>query len=277
MNFSDRIAAWAQHEASVKALWLIGSQVRRADDRVWQADAQSDWDFQIVASDPEMFATPGWTKVLGVPLRTYAVRRAAIGGLPKVAALFAGADADFVVLPAGRLRLARWAVAFGFHRRSLTLRRMLQDLAVVIRPGWRMLKGAEIWQPFCERVVAEVPDPRLGDQEVRNLAEGFVCDAVWTLHKIDRGEWLAAQRMLHRSLAETNLRLLHELRLRHGERSFPEGRRAERILPPAEMARIAVKASPDAESLRAAVEKSAATCRELVRALVGESWHWPEE
>jgi hypothetical protein len=33
-------------------------------------------------------------------------------------------------------------------------------LAVVIRPGWRFLKGGREWDAFYRRVVAEVDDPR---------------------------------------------------------------------------------------------------------------------
>ncbi|ACB75691.1 hypothetical protein [Opitutus terrae] len=276
MNLAEQMTRWAERQRSVNALWLIGSQVRATRDVVERADAQSDWDFQIVTSLPERFATAAWTSELGLRVVNYAVRRAAISGLPKVAVRFATAEADLVVLPAGRLRFARWAVRLGWHRRSAGLRRSLQDLAVVIRPGWRMLKGGPAWQAFCERVVAEVPDPRLSDAAARNLAEGFVCDAIWVERKIDRGEWLAAQRMLHRSLAETNFQLLHELKLRCGERSFPEARRAERVLPAAERAMIAVAARPEPGDLRAALEMSATTCRALMQALVGATWQWPE-
>lgn len=276
MNLAERIEAWARGEASVEAVVLIGSQARAPEDEVWRPDPQSDWDFQIITSRPELLANAAWTAGLGVTLRTYAVRRAAIGGVPKVAALFEGAEADFVVIPASSLRLARWLVGLGVHRRSERLRRGLQDLAVVVRPGWRFLKGAEAWEPFYRRVVTEIADPRLGDDEIRGLADAFVCDVVWTRRKIERGELIAAQRMLHRSLAETNLRLLHELRLRRGERTFPEGRRAERILPESERARIAVTARLDAAELAAELARCAAACRDLTSALVGAAWRWPE-
>lgn len=276
-TLAEQMTDWADHEPAVQALILIGSQVRATQDTVWRADAQSDWDFQIITSDPERFARPDWARGLELPLRTYAVRRAAISGLPKVAALFAGAEADFVVLPADRMRQARWAVALGLHRRITGLRRSLQDLAVIVRPGWQLLKGAARWQSFLEKVVAEVPDPRLSDAEVRNLAEGFVCDAVWVRRKIDRGEWLAAQRTLHRALAETNFRLLHELKLRRGERSFPEARRAERILSESELALVSIAALPAAAALTPALEQAEATCRALVRALIGDSWRWPDD
>lgn len=276
MTFADRMAAWAENEPSVRALVLIGSQTRAASDQVWKADAQSDWDFQIITSRVDLFEDASWTAALGLKLHTYAVRRAAIGGVPKIAALFAGAEADFVILPLAKLNPWRIAVARSEHHRSPVLQRQLQDLAVVVRPGWRFIKGAKTWEPLYQRAVAEIADPRLDDAAVCGLADGFVCDAVWTARKVERGEWLAAQRMLHRSLAETNFRLLHELKLRRGERTFPEIRRGERVLSRREQQLVTVSAIPDARSLRAALKRSSATCRKLMQALVGDAWSWPE-
>ncbi|MSU25015.1 MAG: hypothetical protein EXS32_14505 [Opitutus sp.] len=209
-----------------------------------------------------------------MPLRTYAVRIARLGAVPKIAVLFAGAEADLVIQPAAKLRLARLAMALGLHRREGAVRRRLQELAVVIRPGWKFLKGAEAWEPFYRRVVAEVPDARLNGAELQALADGFVIDAVWTVRKIERGELLAAQRMIQRELAEVNFRLLHEWRLRRGERSFPEARRIERIAAPAELASVTVHAALAASALRAAVEESSATLRGLMGALEAD-WRWP--
>lgn len=275
MNLGEAVVAWADAQPSVKAVVLIGSQVRAASDQVWRPDPQSDWDFQIFTSDPEMFARPDWAAALGCEIRAYAVRRAAIGGVPKVAAVFAGAEADFVIVPERPWRWARWLMRCGVHRRSPRLRRMLQDLAVVIRPGWRFLKGGETWEPFYQQVLAEIADPRLGDAEARALAEGFVCDALWAQRKLERGELVAAQRMLHRSLAETNFRLLHELRLRRGERSFPEGRRAERVLSREELTMISIDARLSGAELSVALQRSCAVCAELMQALVGDGWRWP--
>jgi hypothetical protein len=274
-NFADIVAAWAQREPSVQALVLIGSQSRRPDDPVWRADAQSDWDFQIITSNPQLFADAAWTRGLaGAEVRAYAVREARLGDVPKIAAVFAGAEADFVILPAARLDQLKQATELGQHSSAGEVRRNLQSVAVVLRPGWRFLKGAETWEPYYRWIVAEVPDPRLDDAAARSLAEGFVCDYVWTLRKLERGELLAAQRMLHRELAETNFRLLHELKLRRNERSFPDARRIERVAGANEVAGVTVAAMPAAASLHAAVVGSGATLRELMSALA-PGWRWP--
>jgi hypothetical protein len=275
MNLAERVAAWSANQPSVEALVLIGSRVRHQNDVIWQPDAQSDWDFQVIASRKDIFRTSAWAKTLGLTLHTYCVRTAMIGGVPKVAALFDGEESDFVILPAGLMNFSRIAVQFGLHRRSYFLRRKLQDLAVIVRPGWRFLKGGQKWDHFYKQIVAGISDPRLDDVAVRNLADSFICDAVWTMRKIARGEFLAAQRMLHRSLAETNLRLLHEIKLRRRERTFPEARRAEKVLSHSELAAITVSTVPDALSLRDGVEKASATCRYFAHQLMGDQYRWP--
>lgn len=271
------MADWAAHEPVVSGLVLIGSRERSSRDRIWRADAESDWDFQIITSKPRLFVDRGWMRhIAGADVRAYAVRSARIGGVPKINVILAGAEVDIVIIPTGVLQRAKAAVARGQHRGEGRWRRVLQDLAIVIRPGWRFLKGERTWGALYRRVVAEVADPRISDGAACRLAEGFVCDYVWTSRKITRGEFLTAQRMLHRELAEMNFRLGHELRLRRGQRSFPEARRIERVASRAELAKVTIEVRPSPTDLRAALEDCAATFREFMRALVGEAWRWPD-
>lgn len=275
-DFGAALTAWAAAEPSVSGLVLIGSRVRAPTDALEFADAHSDWDFHVVTAQPRMFLECRWAApLLGGSLRAYAARSAIIGGVPKVNLVFPGAEADLVVIPEKLLRRVKWRAALGLHRRPGWTQRRMQDIAEVIRPGWRFLQGEARWGPLYRRAVAEVADPHLGDPAVCQLAEGFVCDYVWTLRKLARGEFLTAQRMLHRELAEVNFQLLHELKLRRGERTFTKARRLERIASPAELAGVTVDARCEPAALRAALEQSAATCRELMAALVGAAWRWP--
>jgi hypothetical protein len=152
----------------------------------------------------------------------------------------------------------------------------MQDLAEVIRPGWLFLKGEQRWGAFFRRAVDNVPDPRLSDNGVQELAEGFVCDYIWSIRKVTRGELRTVQRMLFQEMAEVNFKLLHELKQRRGERTFTKARRIERVASPEELALVSVEAPLEAAALREALEKSAAGCRELVRQLVGDKWRWPD-
>jgi hypothetical protein len=270
------LAAWARKQPAISGLTLMGSRVRPDRDVIWRPDRHSDWDFQVITRDPDRFLTRDWTRELNVvELLAYGVRPARIGGVPKVHAVFAGTEADLVILPEETLRPLRREVRAGRHRRPGAVRDRLQELALVIRPGWRFLVGAREWGSMFRQVVAEIPDPRLDDAAARNLAECFWCDLLWVHRKLARGELAAAQRMLHQALAETNLRLLHELRLRRGQRTFPEGRRLERIVPAAERRLVTVDARPTRASLRAAAEAAARHCTTLMQALVGRDWRPP--
>lgn len=272
--FDEVVARWAATQPAIQAMVLIGSHVR-PDGAGNAADEVSDWDFQVITSDPAGFAH---REVLAglVPDRLPAVYslRPTFGGVQRVTALYPGLEVDFVVLAAGKLRLARLATALGEHRRPGPLREGLGGLAVVIRPGYRFLKGGASWDGFYQRVLREVPDPRLADAAILALAEGFVCDVVWSERKLRRGEHLAVQRMLHQSLAETNFRLLHELRLRRGEVSHPEARRIERVAERSQLAAVTLSAKPEPEELAAAIAQTKSTMCDLMQKLV-PSWRWP--
>ena len=276
-DLGSLLGEWAARTPSIEALILIGSRERAASDSVWRADPNSDWDFQIIAKQPKLFLTADWLKSIpGLTVRVYAPRSTRIGTVPKVNILFDGAEADLVIIPARALRLGRLVTRLGLHRKSEKLKRSLQDLAIVIRPGWKFLTGGETWDPFYRKIVAEVSDPRLSNEEAKRLADVFVCDYVWVKRKIDRGELLTAQRTLHRELSDTNFRLLHECRLREGLRSFPEARRIERLVTAPELAQVSVAAAPAQSDLAQELDHSARTCRDLMQRLVASAWTWPE-
>lgn len=275
-TFGERVTAWATRQRDIAALVLIGSRTRETGD-VTEADELSDWDFHVITARPERFLDRAWTAELGLgPALVYGARRGAVGGVTRVTALFPGIESDFVALPARRLQWLRFLVRWGWHRRRPKLRRVLADLAIIARPGHRILHGGANWAEFYRQVVADVSDPRLSDADACRLAERFVCDYVWMRRKIARGELLATQRMLHHSLAEINFQLLHELRLRRGQASFPEARRIERVVDETTLASIRIAAAPERDSLHAASEKAAETCRALMRDLVGDAWRWPD-
>ncbi len=277
LDFGEAMTQWADRDPAISGLVLIGSRERPETDELWRADAHSDWDFQVITSKPKQFENSSWARDLpGFELQAYAVRPAIIGGVPKVNAVFSNAEADFVIIPAVSARLLRLCIALGLHRGEGRARRHVQDLAEVIRPGWRFLKGGERWETLYRIAVGAVPDPHLEDQDVSQLAEGFVCDYVWTLRKITRGELVTAQRMLHLGLAETNLRLFHELKQRRGERTFTKARRIEWVAKKDEIMELCVEAPLESHALHAAVEQSALTCRKLVKALIGDAWRWPD-
>lgn len=267
------VIRWAESDAAVHALVLIGSRAQAGEQGIGAADEFSDWDFQVVTDRPEQFASPAWLAAtgLGVPL-AYVARLGRLGMATKISIVVPGGELDLVLIPVRQLRRAKVLLRLGLASRIAAARQGLSGLALVLRGGHRVVKGEREWGTFFQRVMDEFPAPRLDDQAVRALAEGFVCDYVSTKHKVERGEFLAAQRWLHHQLAEVNFQLLHELRQRRGEPSFPDARRIEFLT--ADAGRCAVNAAPTGASLGAAVEKSAATLRELMAVLV-PAWRWP--
>jgi hypothetical protein len=273
-SVAGRFVAWARREPSITALVLIGSQTRASGAAA--ADRFSDWDFQVATSRPELFAERNWTRSAGLPDPiVQAVRAGRLGRAAKATVIFPGGDLDLVLMPAGRLRLAKWAMQLGLGAR-LARSPALRDLALVLGHGHRVEKGGAGWEDFFRRVASEIPPTRLEDHEVANLAEGFAADYLSTWQKIERGELLAAQRWLHVQLAETNFRLMHELRRRRGAPSYPDARRVETLYEDAAREAVAVSVAPESASLARAVEHSAQSCRDTVTALIGTAWRWPE-
>lgn len=276
-TLGGKFIAWAQREPSIRALVLIGSQSRASDDSA-PADRFSDWDFQVVTSNPALFVERQWTRAAGLPEPiVHAARLGRLKRVGKVTAVFSEGDLDLVLLPAGSLAMAKIAFQLGLGPWLAHRQPALGDLALVLSFGQRVVKGSMGWERFFGRIVSEVPPTHITDNEVVALAEGFAADYLSTWQKIERGELLAAQRWLHVQLAETNFRLMHELKRRRGgaRASYPDARRVEKLYSSAELGAVVVCATPDRASLARAVEHSAQTCRETVAALIGNAWHWP--
>ncbi|HVW20649.1 MAG TPA: hypothetical protein VHC86_05495 [Opitutaceae bacterium] len=277
MSGSDpaaRFALWARPLGNVRAAVLVGSR-QRGTHQSAGADRCSDWDIQLVVRRPEAFRQGGWLSGVGLgPAAAYAVRKPLWAGGFKVGVVLAEAELDLLVMPAGPMRRLRWAAALGWHRRSRRARRALEQLGLLVRQGWRFLKRAG-WVEALYRSVSALPEPRLPDAEIRRIAAGFVCDYVWTIRKIERGELLAAQRMLHLGLAEANFRLHHEARARRGQPSFAEARRAEQVNDSAGLAAIRIDSACAAGPLRRAADQAAAACEARVGELLGRRWALP--
>lgn len=266
------VAAWLQDERAVEAAVLFGSSARAAS----MAGSRSDLDLHVVTTAARRLEQVDWRSVIpGGGFCLQAVRPAT-GGVRKVTALFVSGEIDLVLVPAGRLRLGRLAVRCGLHRRQGGLRAALNEIATCLQSGYRFLKGEKKWGGFYARVVAEMPGVRLGDAQAAGLAEVFLCDLCWVFQKLERGELSAAQHLLHRSLAETNFRLMRELRLRRGQPvlSFGLGRRVEAILSPEELGWVQVDARLQREELGRAAWTAFRGLRALMREMV-PGWQVP--
>jgi predicted nucleotidyltransferase len=252
---------------AVRVVTLFGSHARAAN------DSESDIDLQIITARPEQFHDSSWLEPMPCALLAYGLRPAS-GRVVKATAVFAPGEVDIVVLPLFRVQLARAVVRLGLHRRSMRLRRVLGDLAIVLRPGYRVLKGSTRWAQFFAKIVSEVPDPRFSDVDVVHLADCAFADYISLRRKISRGELIAAQRWLHVHLVETNLKLMHERQLRAGGMSFHDGRRVEQTWTSAQLEQVRVNARLDASELLAAANLAIGTTHLLVWQLTGSFPRW---
>lgn len=272
-SLGDSVIRWAEAEPSVLMLTLIGSRTRPPHGPA-SADAGSDWDFQVVTSRPELFASRAWCEAAGLKVLAHTTRLGRLGSSRKVTAVFADGSVDLVVLPAAQVAGIAALVKAGQHSAQPGVMQALTDLSTVLQGGWWILKGEEAYGELYRFVATQVAPARLTNETAIDLAEGFVCDYVATRVKLERGELQAARRWLHDALAEVNFQLLHELRQREGRFSMPDARRLERWQDP-RAALLEVGADHEVASLRAAIERSAVALRALMRDLVGERWQWP--
>lgn len=264
----DRVVATVLASGDVQSAILFGSRARTPDDA--PADSGSDVDLQIVVRTPSRWVDRAWAEsVLPADSVMAWNVRDAFGGVKKVTVLLADGQLDLVFVPARRMRWARWGIALGIHRLSPRGMRQAGDLKLLASGGYQVLKGGAKWEAFWRRVVAEVTEPGLSDDEVRNLVEGVKVDLASIQRKLDRGELRAAQRWLHTGIAETNFKLMHELRSRRGERTFHDARRVEAILDADALARVTISAELSEPALRRAAETAAQVTKELAAEIIG--------
>lgn len=205
-------------------------------------------------ADPSGLGKVDWTRAMPQEKFCLKIVRPATGGVRKTSVVFVKGQIDLVLIPVSQLRLASFAMWLGLHKRPGKLQTALNEIHVSVRSGYRFIKGEQKWRGFYSRISTEMPGVRLTNGEAVSVADVFLCEMLWVLQKIERGELLAAQRSLHRSLADANFLLLRELRLRKNEPlpSFGLARRVEILLKPTELKWISVDSHLNREELRRA-------------------------
>ena len=250
-GFLSAVVKWLESERAIKSAVLFGSSAGTADSASG-SDRWSDIDLHIVTTDARRLSKIDWERILPNEKFCQQIVRPATGGVSKVTALFATGQIEMVLVPTVQFQLARLAMGLGLHRQIHRLRSALNEVHTCMQSGYYFLKGENTWGPFYSRIMDEMPGVRLCDSEVREIADIFMCELLWILQKLERGELAAAQHSLHRSLAETNFRLIRELRLRRGQSlpSFGLARRVEASLSATELSWVQVSARLEQEDLR---------------------------
>ena len=264
---------WLPGCADIPSAVLFGSLAREAGHPA-VADQWSDVDLHLIVKSRRSVENIAWKSVFDDLNLEISAVRAATGQARKVTLVFAEGEADLVLIPQSHMRIARIGMRLGLHRRNGPLADALNAMATIMGGGYRFLKGECQWAPFYHRVVTEMPGVRIDDREARRLADVFLCDLLWVLKKNQRGEGVAALRVLHRSLIETNIILLHELRLRRRQPTFQQARRVEKLLRPDERNAVAVSARLETDDLRRAAFSALAGLQFVMQRLV-PAWEIP--
>jgi len=241
------VAAWAEAQPDLAALVQIGSRVQPGA----AADGWSDFDYQLITTAPGRYRDGTFTRGLG-DCWAHGLEPA-FGNVMKVTAVYEGAlEADFVILSHLEVRLAalalRWPGTARWWPRPLV--QGVNSLRRVAGAGWKVIKGGPAWERRYARITYH-------EDELTELCGQFWVQLVWAAKKARRGEFLASQRTIHRYLIEDCLRVYEARAKAAGGPAFPLGRRAERWLPPGDLAAARVATAPDERALFRALARVA--------------------
>lgn len=273
LPFWEAIAERLISDEAVHSAVVFGSQVRGLHSTS-SPDQWSDIDLHLIVKSPRQLIVADWSELLPFH-HSLSVVRPASGGVRKLTLIFEEGEADLVLVPVGQMRLVRIGMMLGLHRRPGRLANALNNMATIMAGGYRFIKGESKWSRLYAQVVDEMPGVRISDSEAIQIANTFLCDFLWVLQKNERGEVVAAQRMLHRSLIEANIVLLHELRLRRGFESYQQARRIERLSEPDELKAVQASALLDSGEMREAANAAFDGLCYLMRILV-PAWSAPK-
>ncbi len=257
---------WLRGQSQILAAVLFGS-FSRPGTTIGSSDRWSDVDFHLIVKSPvELEALDRQIEFPNLNL-CLAVARPASSGLRKLTLVFSEGEADMVLVPAIKMQLLRCLFRLGLQRRVNHISPSIDSFSTILSGGYHFIKGEREWGSVY-KTVARMPGVRVNNKEASRLAEQFLCDLLWVFQKIDRGELIAAQRMVHRALVETNVVLLHEFRVRNGKVTFQQARRVEQFVDSTELKAITVNSGLRPHELRLAASHLFDGMRWLMQHLV---------
>lgn len=228
-DFGDRVLRWALGQPDIEALIQIGSRAQASA----KPDVWSDWDYHIIAKNAGRFRNTSWPKQIGEVWCAHLEKTDR--AVEKLSVIFAnGLEADFIPLEAWQMKLVYMAMAYPrvsrIYPRALT--RGILSTILIVRPGYRILLGAEKWEKRLAAVNAPWPRPVFTPEQFQHHLSGFWRNAIWVQKKICRGELQAALRWFHTELVTHRWALLEEECRIEGGLPRPEARKAEIWLNP---------------------------------------------
>jgi aminoglycoside 6-adenylyltransferase len=177
-QLEQRLVAWAQGEAGVRAAMIIGSRARRDH----PADEWSDLDVFLFTADPNRYiASTEWIESIGEAELAFLERTPDGGGWERRVLFAGGLDVDFVILPL-------WALE------GLAAGPLQPDVADILRRGVRVLedKDGALAALSCLPVPEAAPYQPPSEVDFLNVIHNFWYHTVWTVKHLRRGEvWWA--------------------------------------------------------------------------------------
>jgi hypothetical protein len=273
----DRVANWICRTGNVKSAVLFGSSASKTPAAYYTPQRKSaDLDVHLIVADSSAIENVFWDAELPDDGFCFRASRPASGSVRKLTLVFASGQVDFVVVPAIMMRIASVALRSRLYNRVRLISEALNEMATCLHPGYLFLKGQDIWGNFYRKVCA-LPGVRLTDDQARSLANASICDALWVLQKLEAGELIAAQHVLHSRLSEINFRLWREVRLRQNLPlpSFGLGRHFETIANEAERHDFCLSARLVPSELRVAVWRTL-ECLDALMERLDPVWSVPQ-
>ncbi len=226
-EFENRILAWMRRRPDIEAVIQIGSRVRGEG----QADAWSDWDYQLIVSSTAPFMNDAWPEEIAPSWSVH--RERTERGVVKVSVVFEGGfEVDFVPIPSRLMKLVYWLMAHPGWAAwfPVTLRRGVANTRLVLGPGHRLVIGDSSWARRLEALQVPWPVQRFSAEDFAFHVAAFWRHAVWVQKKISRGEARAALRWDQLEVVEHLYILLAEEARSAGRVPRPEARKAEQWL-----------------------------------------------
>jgi hypothetical protein len=269
----DGAVAWLCRTNEVKSAVLFGSSAATSRRH---SDGALDLDLHLIVSSQRSFERIDWKSAIPNEVFCFQACRPATGRVRKVTVVFESGQIDMVLVPLGMMRVAAIFFRTGLYTKVSSVSVALHEMSTCLRTGFRFIKGESRWQRFYNNVSA-LPGVRLADVEVLGLADASICDVLWVFQKIEDGELIAAQHILHSRISDTNLRLWRELRCRRGLSlpSFGLGRRIEFLARDGERETLSLSSRLERGDLRRSASQALQALRLLMVSLEPK-WSVPE-
>jgi len=263
--FFNIIVDWINLTPEIKSAVLFGSAASQRALGNAASHPSSDLDLHLIARKAGSIERIDWNLVLPDQKFCFQACRPASGGVRKITTIFEAGQLDLIVVPLAMMRVVRIGMCLGLYNKSRYFRLALDEMATCLRSEYRFIKGESSWHALYSGVSA-LSGIRLSNRETRSLADVAICETLWVFQKLEKGELVAAQHVLHSKLSDINLRLWRELRLRRSLPlpSFGLGRQVETLAAEIERRYLCLSARLVVADLNIAAWKTLRGLKELM-------------